>query len=244
MRSTAGRQRTLRVGGSFCLVSIGVVAAAAAVHAGQPLVTDDASVIDPGTCQLESWIRPFHQGHEIGLVPACNVLESLELSAGGSGVRTGGNAFSTFQLQAKTVFIRHDDARRWSLGAQAGAARDTSMPRGGPAFQTYFGRALASLYSTGDLELDVNLGLANTYGSGTYAIAGAAAQFLLVERAQLLAEIFKDEPGRGGAQVGLRFLAIPNRFELYASYGRRVGNGPANGWATFGIRLQTAPFLR
>jgi hypothetical protein len=233
----------LHVVGGFLLFGIGVFVAAAGVHAGEPLVTDDASVIDPRTCQLESWIRPFHHGHEIGLVPACNVLEGLELSAGGSGVRADGEWSSTLQLQAKTVFVPHDDVRPWSLGASAGAARDTSMPRGGSAFQTYFGRALASLYPTEALEVDLNLGLANSYGSGTYALAGAALQFQPVERAQLLAEIFKDEPGRGGAQVGVRFLAIPNRFELYASYGWRLGSGPADGWATFGIRLQTNAFL-
>ena len=54
-------------------------------------------------------------------------------------MRADGEGSSTFRLQAKTVFIPRDDARAWSLGAGAGAARDTNMPRGGPAFQTCFG---------------------------------------------------------------------------------------------------------
>jgi len=243
LRSQPAGQRTRHIVGSFRVAFVGLFAFAAGVRAGEPLVTDDASVIDPKTCQLESWIRPFHNGHESAVIPACNVLDNLELSAGGSRVRASGDTSSTFQLQAKTVLIPQDDARPWSFGAEAGAARDTSMPRGGPAFQTYYGRALASLYPTDALEVDLNVGLANTYGSGTYALAGAAVQVLVMERVQLLAEIFKDEPGRGGAQVGVRFLAIPNRFEMYASYGRRLGNGPDNGWATFGIRLQTDAFL-
>ena len=52
MRSQPGRQRPLHVVGGFLLFGIGVFAAAAAVHAGEPLVTDDASVIDPRRTQV------------------------------------------------------------------------------------------------------------------------------------------------------------------------------------------------
>ena len=225
------------------LTGIVALVASVAVRAGQPLITDDAAVIDPKTCQLESWVRPFHDGRELGFVPACNVLENLELSAGGSRVRASGEVSSTFQLQGKSVFVQPSGERRWALGAQAGAARDTGMPRGGPSFQTHFGRGLVSLYPTEALEIDLNLGLANTYGSGTYALAGAALQYLVAERVQLLGELFKDEPGRGGTQVGVRFLAIPHRFEMYLSGGRRLGGAPAEAWATIGIRLQTDAFL-
>src|SRR5437762_3423990 len=32
-----------------------MIAAATSAHAGQPLVTDDAAVVAPKTCQLETW---------------------------------------------------------------------------------------------------------------------------------------------------------------------------------------------
>ena len=160
-------------------------------------------------------------------------------------MRADGVWSSTFELQAKTVLISPSGERRWSFGAEAGAARDTSMPHGGPAFQTYFGRALASLYPTNavEIDLDLGLGLANAYGSGTYALAGAALQYLVIERAQLLAEVFKDEPGRGGAQVGMSLPRDPESLRDVRELRPAPWLRPGQRLATIGIRLQTDPFL-
>lgn len=132
------------------------------------------------------------------------------------------------------LFPRTDNA--WSFGALAGGTRDTTAPHGGSAFQTYYAKALASWYPRRDLEVDLNLGAANVFGSGTFALAGAAVQYAAVANAYLLAETFRDEPGRGKYQVGVRYIVIPDRFEAYLSYGNRF-NGPPSQWSTImGIR--------
>lgn len=117
------------------------------------------------------------------------------------------------------------------------------MVAGATAFQAYYAKALASWYPRTDLEVDINLGAANVYGSGTFALAGAAVQYMAINNLQLLAEVFRDEPGSGKYQVGMRWIVIPNRFEAYASYGNRF-IGSSDQWsATIGVRVQTAPFL-
>ncbi len=213
------------------------------VEAGQPLVTDDAAVVAPKTCQLETWGVAARDRHEYWAQPACNFTGNLELAIGGAQAKPdSGDSSGLLQLQAKTALFSLADGQ-WSFGASAGAGRDTGAPHGGSAYQLYYAKALASWYPRDDLEIDLNLGAANAYGSGTFALAGAAVQYAITSNVQLLGEVFRGEPGRAKYQVGTRLIIVPDRFEAYASYGNRF-NGASDSWfAIFGIRLQTAAFL-
>ncbi len=218
------------------------MAAAIPIHAGQPLVTDEAAVVAPKTCQLEEWSLLAHAGREYWAQPACNFTGNVELSVGAALARPDGEESSSIvQLQAKTATQRTDG--EWTFGMAAGAGRDTAAPHGSSAFQLYYAKALASWYPRGDLEIDLNLGVANAYGLGTTSLAGAAVQYQVAADLRLLAEIFHDEARSGRYQVGIRYIVIPNRFEAYVSYGNRI-NGPSSAWASIvGIRLQTPVFL-
>ena len=216
---------------------------AACVDAGQPLVTDDAAIVADKTCQLEAWMRPGHGARSYWMQPACNFSGNAELSAGAARVEPDGDAASHLvYMQIKTVPLPRTETG-WSFGAAAGAVRDTGAPHGGSAFQTYYGKALASWYPRDDLELDFNLGAANQYGTGTFALAGVAVQFAAVDRLQLLGEVYRDEPGTAKYQGGLRWIAVPNRLEAFVSYGNRFTRA-ADAWTvTAGVRLQSPAFL-
>ncbi|MFO1324654.1 MAG: hypothetical protein U1F15_11390 [Burkholderiales bacterium] len=217
--------------------------AASAAQGGQPLVTDDAAVVAPKTCQFEAWVRSAGDGRLYAAQPACNFTGNLELAVGAARARPDdGEDWSLVQLQAKTVLYSLDD-RTWSFGLVGGAGRDTGAPAGSSAFQAYYAKALASWYPRDDLEIDLNLGAANVYGFGTFALAGAAVQYTVVDRVQLLAEAFRDEPGTAKYNVGVRFAIVPDRFEAYASYGNRFGSASDAWFAIVGIRLQSAAFL-
>jgi hypothetical protein len=145
----------------------------------------------------------------------------LELSAGMARTHPHeGEVSSAVQLQAKTVLFPRGDGA-WAVGGAMGAGRDTGSPHGGSAFQAYDVKAIASWYPSSDLEIDLNLGGANVYGQGTFALAGAAIQYGIVRNLQLLAETYRDEPGRAKYQVGARYIVLPDRFEAYISYGNR-----------------------
>jgi hypothetical protein len=216
---------------------------ASSVEAAQPLVTDDAAVVASKTCQLEAWTRSAHDGRVYGAQPACNFTGNLELTVGGSRAHPDTSESSNIiQLQAKTVLSPLGEGR-WSIGMVAGAARDTVAPHGSSAFQLYYAKALTSWYPRSDLEIDLNLGAANAYGSGTFTLAGTAIQYAVISNVLLLAEAFRDEPGNTRYQVGARYIIVPDRFEAYASYGNQF-NGSSNQWsAIIGIRVQTAAFL-
>jgi hypothetical protein len=113
-----------------------LLVAASSAHAGLPLVTDDAAVVPPKTCQLEVWTVPSRDGHEYWAQPACNFTGSVELAVGGAQLRPDeGERSSAVVLQAKAVLFPRGDGD-WSFGALAGAARDTSQPHGRSAFQS------------------------------------------------------------------------------------------------------------
>lgn len=233
--TSKGRTAALRI------IALAVAAASHALHAGQPLVTDDAAIVAPNTCQLEAWYHPTHDGHEYWVQPACNFTGNLELAVGVARSYPHGDPTSSLvHLQAKTMWFARDDGP-WSFGVVASGDRDTGAPHGSTAFQAFNVTGLASWYPRNDLEIDLNLGVAYQYQSGTFAFAGAAIQYAVTETAQLLGEVFHDEPGRAKFQVGVRGVVVRDRFEVYASYGNRFD---ASQWfATIGVRLQTPEFL-
>jgi hypothetical protein len=223
-------------------VALWLLAGISAARAGQPLATDDAAVVAPKTCQVETWVRWMHDSREYWTQPACNFTGNLELALGAARTRSDdGEVASMVQLQAKTLLVPHADT--WSFAAAAGLGRDTGAPHGNSAFQLYYAKALASWHPRAGVEVDLDLGAASVYRSGAFALAAAAIQYQAGEHLQLLAEAFRDEPGRGKYQVGIRCIVIPDRFEAYVSYGNRF-NGPSRRWsAIMGIRVQTPAFL-
>lgn len=210
---------------------------------GEPTVTDNAAIVTPKTCQLEAWSQSRHDGFEYWAQPACNFSGNVELSAGVARSHPHDDvASSAVQLQAKTVLFPRGDGA-WAVGGAIGAGRDTGSPHGGPAFQAYDAKAIASWYPSSDLEIDLNLGGANVYGQGTFALAGAAIQYGIVKNLQLLGETYRDEPGRAKYQVGARYIVLPDRLEAYVSYANRF-SAPSNQWsAIVGIRVQTPSLM-
>ena len=70
------------------------------------MVTDDASIVAPGDCQLEAWTQHTIGQNEYWAVPACNPYGNWELSAGAGHIvpRDGTGGFVEKMLQAKTLF--------------------------------------------------------------------------------------------------------------------------------------------
>lgn len=211
--------------------------------AGAPLVTDDASVVTPGTCQLEAWGTAAHDAHGLAAQPACNLVADTEIAVGASRARVDDSGTSSgLVIQLKHVFVADPDGA-WAFGAEAGAQRDTAAPAGRSAFATSYARVLATFDPSDSLELDFNAGAASTRGSGRYALAGLAVQYALTPAMKLMGEAYHDEPGTGKVQAGVRFVVVPDRFELYGSVGERFANR-GDWWAIVGVRLQSRKLLR
>ncbi len=73
-------------------------------EAARPMLTDDARIVDPKSCQLESWVRDSKNVTEYWALPACNVSENLELTIGGSlEGEKGHSSFANELYQIKSI---------------------------------------------------------------------------------------------------------------------------------------------
>jgi len=225
------------------LATIAVACALAPrAHAGEPLATDDASIPDRGVCQVEAWHRWSDAGGHVGwLLPACSVTEHLEVGAGGARYRdedVGGH--SLFVVQAKAILHRDAD-ERFSVGAVAALQRDGGHEAGGRAFHDGVALALLTLNAP-DRPLRVHLNGGVVYRRDAYTTGawGAAVEYDLRDDWTLLAETFRDEPGRPKYQLGVRYVLVTDRVELFLSGGDAFASR-GNGWfAKFGVRFQTS----
>ena len=83
----------------------------AAAHASRPMSTDDAAVVDTGSCQMESWVQRNAIQTEWWAVPACGVAPGWELAAGTASVRSrsDGRTGHSNVLQLKRAFQSLDE---------------------------------------------------------------------------------------------------------------------------------------
>ena len=74
-------------------------------EAARPMLTDDARIVDPKSCQLESWVRDSKHMTEYWAQPGCNVAENAEITIGGSlEGENGHSSFANETYQIKSTF--------------------------------------------------------------------------------------------------------------------------------------------
>ncbi len=207
-------------------------------QAARPLLTDDARIVDPGACQLESWVRNGRDGHETWALPGCNFSGNLELTLGGALLRDADGARSNnLVLQAKTLF-KPAAPDQWSWGAALGVVGDTAS-----GTRDVYGYIPLTLPLINDrLFLHANLG-AKREGQSQHKLLtwGLGLEHQLSSRFGLIGEAYAQDKGRPLMQLGTRVWLVPNRVQLDATLGRRLASGTEERWVSIGLRLLQAP---
>lgn len=211
-------------------------------HAARPLITDDARVVDPNACQVESWIRKNRDSVEYWALPACNFTGNLELTFGGARTHdndTGGAYASDIQMQGK-LLVKPLATNGWGLAIVAGTVRHPQLPA-----RDWFAYVPTSFSSRDDtVVVHTNFGwlrdgdihrVRGTWGVGT--------ETRLSERTYLIAEIFGQNRGKASHQIGVRQWIIPDRVQIDATYGNKAGDASEGRWWSIGLRLLSPPFL-
>jgi hypothetical protein len=208
--------------------------------AARPMITDDARLVDAKACQVESWVRHNRDSTEFWALPSCNFTGNLELTLGGARTREAGRTQTTdVQAQGKTL-LRHLDTNGWGLGLAAGTI---GHPDG--RSRDVYGYVPASFsYLDDRIVLHTNLGaLRNGEERRTHLTWGLATETQLASRTWLIAEIFRQGEGAPFHQLGLRHWIVPNRVQVDATYGNRIGGPGGESWFSLGLRLLTPSFL-
>ena len=93
-------------------------------EAARPMLTDDARIVDPKSCQLESWVRDSKHVTEYWALPACNVGENLEVTIGGSLEGQGGHSSFANELYQMKSIIQPIAANQTGFSIVLGNGRD------------------------------------------------------------------------------------------------------------------------
>lgn len=215
--------------------------AAGTAHAGRPLQTEDAGVIDAGGCEIEGVHERLRVSGETArdtaLTFSCGIGWRSQLGITGSRARADGESASGAALGGKT--------RLWSAGDHGPAltvAWSLAWARAAGSWRHAEDEArLVWSMPAGPGTLHLNVGHARDrierssstpWGVG-WEHGGVEAGGVTLAP---MAEVYGD--GRGGHawNVALRATLVPERFYLDGSYGRQTG-GVGGRLVTVGFKV-------
>jgi hypothetical protein len=219
-----------------------LAAATTAVHAGRPLTTEDASVLEDKACQLESWIDRSREATQAWAVPACNFGAGIEWQAGFARSWGDSRSFlSSAYVQAKTV-LREPQPGSFGVGVVAGLTRTPtrSTHRG---YEDPYGTGIVTVPAGTTTLVHANAGWSRDRERGTDSFTwGLAAEHAVTERWSVVAEAFGDDRTRPFYRAGARVTAVKG-LDFDLTVVTRSGGSRADRYLSAGFTWQSAPFL-
>ena len=221
--------------------------AATGAYAARPMIVDDARIVDPGACQVETWRRFNRDSQENWALPGCNpggnvefTLGSAELPVDDLGLRS---YTRTVQMQGKTLF-QQLETNGYSYGlAVGGVVRSRGAAEQVPNYYAYmpFTRSLLD----DRMFVHANLGVQRSGESPVNGTTwGIGAEYSIVPRVFLMFETYGDNHHRHSYQGGVRVWIVPNRVQVDATVGTQAGDYGGSRWISIGMRLLSPPFLK
>jgi hypothetical protein len=222
-----------------------LLALAPPAHAGRPLATEDASVLEAKHCQLETWVDRSRVATDFWTAPACNFGANIEWQLGGARTREGGvSALTQVYAQGKTVFRSVSD-HPWGAGLIVGAVRqprrDTETSWGDP----YINIPVSFQLGDPDRLLHLNAGwLRDRADRRNITIWGIAAEAKLPGTPfTVLGETYGENAKNPFFRIGGRVSAIEDRLDFDLTFVTRSGGVRADRFVSLGLYYKSAAFL-
>ena len=213
--------------------------------AARPMITDDARVVDPKACQVESWVRRNRESTEMWALPACNPTGHFEFTFGGARTEEHGKSAFTDQIvQVKTI-LRPLETDGWGAGLAVGTARHLkrASANGWPG-DAYFYVPVSIAFNQDQWVVHLNAGAVNRRDErSTLVTWGLGNEIRLRDDLYFIPEMFRSERGRPFYQVGFRYWIVKDRLQMDATYGNRAVSDTGERWFSLGIRVLSPPFL-
>lgn len=249
-------------GGSRAAALLATMALAhAPAWAARPFNTDDARIVDPGGFQVEAFARDQRRESETEywVLPAHNfggALDRMEWTLGGNVVHSDALSDSSLVVaQVKTLvkpLPEEGVGFAVTLGAgrlKPGVAQDVPTPIG-PAdvpdgtsssrsrLNPFFNLVASLSLAGGQFVFHGNAGMAReTREDFTQRVWGLGVEMFSLWRAYPIAEIYGLSGEKPGTQLGLRWWAIPNRWQIDGTLGWQPADPQRRRWISVGVRL-------
>lgn len=215
-------------------------------HAARPMVTDDARIVDPGACQLESWRRGNRGSYEFWALPACNFTGNLEVTLGRADLpKTDGGHAADFVLQGKGLF-KQLETNGYSYGLVIGGVMHSDRSAQQEQVSSIYGYVpISKSFNHDQLIVHLNLGALQNRDDDAKAFTwGVGGEFNFTTRVALIAETYGNNHSRPFVQGGLRIWIVPNRFQIDTTVGAQSSDFGPTRWWTIGVRLISPPFQK
>ena len=214
-------------------------------HAARPLTTDDASILDAKSCQVESWIDRGKDATTGWVVPACNFGLDTELQVGFARTRARGESrFSEAYIQAKTLLREMTDQEPWGVGLVAGVTRRPLNETHRGWHNPYVLVPFTQLICNTPLTFHANLGWArDREARRDVTLWGAALEAQVGSRITLLAEAYGQNWEKPFLRIGGRWSAIKDRLDLDLTWVSRPGGSGDERLVSLGVSWQSGALL-
>lgn len=205
-----------------------------ASHAGRPLFTDDASVTESDSCQIESWMQFSDAVRESWIVPACNPFGNLEISVAMAEINPeSGSTSQVYAVQGKSILLPIPD-QGVGVGLAFGVAHDAESD----ATDVYGYVPLSLALPHEPLSAHVNLGwYRNDAEHAHHATWAIAAVYRFTEQVTGFAESLGDHRSDPMFHAGFSYALVPGRVNLDATYGRDTDADADRSFGSLGISL-------
>jgi hypothetical protein len=219
--------------------------ASSSAFAARPLNTDDANVVDPQSCQDESWVKKSKMSIERWIVPGCNFFADTEISLGVNFQSETGSPSSQFHLMQAKKRWRVLEPDSWGISTTLGTLKHTGLLASDTVNDVYLNVPIT--WSIGqDRYTHINVGWVKHqqqgYGAKTWGI-GFEQPFN--KQVIGILETYGEERQSSKYQVGLRFWIVPQRVQIDTTLGNvwgASGNAmPSQRWVSVGLRLLSPP---
>jgi len=224
----------------------------ALVHAGRPMIADDAGVVGKSNLQLETWLRLDEETLEHWAVLGFGPLEPLELSLGG---RHGSTLESDPRygatgplLQAKYLVFAPEPRALPGLALAAGLSTFSLGAFSDEVWSGYGYAAVTQILGSDEgVLIHANVGAAHSGfedARDTALIWAIGSQLRVIGGLYCFGELFSGDPDTddadGAAHAGAKY-AFSDSFHIDATFGTGVwGDAKLPPFATAGIRWQTS----
>jgi hypothetical protein len=213
----------------------------------QQLVTEDASIVERGACQIEAW----HGPRATWVEPACQLIPRLEITAAVGW--TGSPRTAKYLLEMKT-FVRDVDDNGYGWGVMGGVevedwpsvpARAVQIAYALIPVSATFADDRVTLHANGGWRYE-SLDDEERARFRQHAFAWAVrADVELHPRLVALAELYDIHAGHPTWQAGLRARVTRDRLVVDLTFGDQLrrGRGERPGWS-LGLGWTPPPIVR
>jgi len=214
-------------------------------HAGRPLTTDDAAIVDAKHCQVEAWIDRGKDSTTGWFVPACNFGLDTELQLGVARTRSGGEArFSEAYFQAKTLLREMTDAEPWGVGLVVGVTKRPLNETHRGWQNPYVLVPFTQLICNTPLTFHANVGWArDREARRDLTVWGAGLEAQVGSHLTLLTEAYGRNSEKPFVRIGGRWNAIKDRLDVDLTWVSRPGGSSNERFVSLGVTWQSGALL-